>query len=107
MSYVKLWEISHHVSNLLIPHRLRHLLQDHLNYQKSTDNVKFIHELILLNQLLLQRMGVQLEIIKILLMMLLNGGGNVMVNIEELQLNVLLLSRLHVLLDLPQVMESA
>ena len=40
-------------------------------------------------------------------MMLLNGGGNVMVNIEELQLNVLLLSRLHVLLDLLQIMESA
>gem|GEM_PF-7096529 len=44
-------------------YKLRHLLQDHLNYQKSTGNVKPMHDLIPLNQLLLQLMAVWLETI--------------------------------------------
>ena len=67
----------------------------------SMDNVKFIHDIILLNLLLLQLMRVQLEIIKILLMMLTTGNGNVLANIQEPQLSVLLLSNQHVHQDLP------
>ena len=52
-------------------------------------NVKLMLELILLNQLLLQLMGVQLEIIKILLMMLITGSGSVTEKIEELKIFVL------------------
>lgn len=60
----------------------------------SMDNVKFIHELTHLNQLLPQLMDVRLETIKISRMMLLAGNGSVLVNIQELQLNVRLLSNL-------------
>jgi hypothetical protein len=57
-------------------------------------NVKLIHEIILLNLPLPQLIDVWLETIKIYLMMLLAGNGNVMVRMEELQLNVPLLNNL-------------
>ena len=60
----------------------------------STDNVKFIHELTLLNLPLLQLMAVQLEIMKIFQMVQTTGNGDVKEGVEELQLSVLLLSLL-------------
>jgi hypothetical protein len=65
-----------------------------MNHQKLTDNVKLIHEIILLSQPLPHLIDVWLETIKIYLMMLLAGNGNVMVRMEELQLNVPLLNNL-------------
>jgi hypothetical protein len=65
-----------------------------MNNQKLTDNVKLMHEIILLSQPLPQRMVVWLETIKILLMIAITGNGNVMVRMEELQLNVPLLNNL-------------
>ena len=60
----------------------------------SMDNVKFIHEITVLSQLLQQLMDVWLETIKILLMMPTTGSGSVLVNTQELQLNVQLLRNL-------------